>query len=123
MVIFVTNGCYLWWVRGGCFHGGPWVILHISIGSRWDYTDGMKKIPLTVVAASLLTVCLAFAQVSAPPSQDRTEVETDQKEARVTLKIKERLAMRTLTVDYDAQARKLKADQAAEKQAMLEKMQ
>jgi len=110
----------------------------------------MNKIPLTVVAAALLTASLAFAQVAdppmAPPPQDRTEAGTDEqevaraiaalkptreqyevmlkghKEARQALKLKEKAAARALYADFDAQTEKLKADQAAEKQAMLERM-
>lgn len=107
-------------------------------------------IPLTIVAASLLTACLAYAQIKepplAPPPQDRTQAGTDEKEvaraisalqpnreqydallkghkeARVALKLKAKEALRALAADYDARTEKLKADQAAEKQAMLGKM-
>ncbi len=106
----------------------------------------MNKIPLTIVAAALVTACLAAAQVPAPPPQDRTAVETDQKEvaraiqalkpnedqmdallkghraARIALKLKEREALRALSADYTAQTIKLKAEQSAEKSAMLDKM-
>lgn len=106
----------------------------------------MTKIPMTVVAAALLTAGIALAKVGAPPPQDRTAVETDKKEvaraisalkpngeqlddlldaqkaARAALKAKEKAAIRAIVVDYAAQSQALVKTQAAEKRAMLDKM-
>jgi hypothetical protein len=106
----------------------------------------MMKIPMTVVAAALLTTGIALAQVAVPPPLDRTAVETDEKEvaraisalkpngeqlddlldaqkaARVGLKAKEKAAIRAIVADYAAQTLTLRTAQAAEKQAMLDKM-
>lgn len=106
----------------------------------------MMKIPMTAVAAALLTAGIALAQVTVPPAQDRTAVETDQKEvaraisalkpngeqlddlldaqkaARAGLKAKEKAAIRAVVADFAAQTLALKAAQAAEKQAMVDKM-
>lgn len=106
----------------------------------------MTKIPMTVVAAALLITGIALAQVTVPPPQDRTEVETDKKEVaraisalkpngeqldalmdaqkatRTALKAKEKAAVQAIVLDYAAQARTLRKTQAAEKQAMLDRM-
>lgn len=106
----------------------------------------MMKIPMTVVAAALLTTGIALAQVTVPPPQDRTAAETDKKEvaraisalkpngeqldglldaqkaARAGLKAKEKSALRALVADYAAQTQALMKAQAAEKQAMLDQM-
>lgn len=107
----------------------------------------MKTTNSLGLAAILLTAGVAFAQVpEAPPPQDRTEAGSDEKEvaraisalkpskdqyeamlkshkeSRNALKLREKAAARALYADFDAQAAKLKAEQAAEKQAMLARM-
>lgn len=111
------------------------------------YTADMNTTNALVLAAVLLTAGVAFAQVPAPPPpQDRTEAGSDakevaraiaalkptseqyeallksHKEARNALKLREKAAARALYADFDAQAAKLKADQAAEKQDMIARM-
>ncbi|MDD5303837.1 MAG: hypothetical protein PHS14_12115 [Elusimicrobia bacterium] len=85
----------------------------------------MTKIPMTVVAAALLTTGIALAQVTVPPPQDRTAVETDKKEvARAISALKPNGGQLDDLMHAQKAARAaLQANEkAAEKQAMLDKM-